>query len=183
MITYPDIKTDITLDYGLTDIVAERFDAGVRLGEDVDKDMIALRISPDIPMTIVGASSYFDKYPIPVQPQELVKHQCINLRLSTSRGHYVWPFRKGNRELKVRVNGPAAFNSITMILDAVLDGFGLAFLPLDQVQEDLASGRLVRVLEDWTPCFPGYHLYYPSRRQLTPAFALLVKAFRDRLSR
>ncbi|MEX5684671.1 MULTISPECIES: LysR family transcriptional regulator [Pseudomonas] len=183
MITYPDIKTDLTLDYGLTDIVAERFDAGVRLGEDVDKDMIALRISPDIPMTIVGASTYFDKHPIPVQPQELVKHQCINLRLSTSRGHYVWPFRKDNRELKVRVNGPAAFNSITMILDAVLDGFGLAFLPLDQVQEDLDSGRLVRVLEDWTPCFPGYHLYYPSRRQLTPAFALLVKAFRNRLSR
>lgn len=183
MTTYPDIKTDITLDYGLTDIVAERFDAGVRLGEDVDKDMIALRISPDIPMAIVGALSYFDKYPIPTQPQELVKHQCINLRLSTSRGHYVWPFKKGTRELKVRVDGPAAFNTITMILDAVLDGFGLAFLPEDQVQEHLTGGRLVRVLEDWTPCLPGYHLYYPSRRQLSPAFTLLVKAFQSRLGR
>ncbi len=177
---YPDIKVDITLDYGLTDIVAERYDAGVRLGEDVDKDMIAVRISPDIEIVIVGTPSYFSKYKKPRVPQELTKHQCINLRLSTARGNYIWPFKKENNEIRVRVDGPASFNTLDMILEASLDGLGLAFLPKDQVEEYLANGRLISVLEDWAPKLPGYHLYYPSRRQLSPVFKLFVKALRQR---
>jgi DNA-binding transcriptional LysR family regulator len=177
---YPDISVEIVVDYQLADIVAERFDAGVRMGEHVDKDMIAVRIAPDFRMAIVGAPSYFERHPRPKVPQELVRHQCINLRLSTSRGHYVWEFAKDGREPKVRVEGPLAFTRIDLILKAALDGFGLAYLPEDQVEQHLASGRLTRVLEDWCPRFPGYHLYYPSRRQPPPAFALLVEALRHR---
>lgn len=177
---YPDIKVDITLDYGLTDIVTERYDAGVRLGEDVDKDMIAFRISPDIDIVIVGSPSYFSKYKKPKIPQDLVNHQCINLRLPSSRGNYIWPFKKGNNQIRVRGDGALSFNSLAMILDAALDGFGLAFMPRDLVAEHLENGRLVSMLEDWTPKLPGYHLYYPSRRQLSPAFKLFVNALRER---
>jgi len=175
---YPDVSVEIVSDYGLVDIVAERLDAGVRLGEHVDKDMIAVRIAPDLDMTMVGSPVYFGERPAPIVPQDLVRHRCINLRLSASRGHFVWDFRKDGRELKVRADGPLAFNTIELIEKAVLDGFGLGFLPRDQVQEHLQTGRLVSVLEDWCPSYPGYHLYYPSRRQPTPAFALLVEALR-----
>jgi DNA-binding transcriptional LysR family regulator len=178
--TYPEVKVEIVLDYGLTDIVAERLDAGVRLGEQVDKDMIAVRIAPFFRIAVVGAPSYFDRHSRPDVPQDLVQHQCINLQLSASRGHYIWEFEKDGREPKVRVEGPLAFNVIAMIRDAALDGFGLAYLPEDYVQQYLDEGRLIRVLEDWCPRFPGYHLYYPSRRQSTAAFALLVEALRYR---
>lgn len=178
--TYPDINVEIVLDYRLTDIVAERLDAGVRLGEQVDKDMIAVRISPDIPMVIVGAPGYLDRQPRPKVPQDLLAHQCINLRLGASREHSPWRFKKGQREPHVRADGPLAFNSLPMIREAVLDGFGLAYLPLDMVQRHLDEGRLVSVLADWCPPLPAYHLYYPSRRQQLPAFALLVEALRHR---
>jgi DNA-binding transcriptional LysR family regulator len=177
---YSDIKVEIVIDYGLTDIVAERFDAGVRLGEQVAKDMIAVRIGPDMRMAVVGAPSYFAKRKRPRTPQELTDHICINLRLPTYGGLLPWEFEKGGRELKVRVEGQLVFNNIGLRLNAVLAGFGLAYLPEDQVRAHLTDGRLVRVLGDWCPPFSGYHLYYPSRRQPTPAFALLVDALRYR---
>ena len=177
---YPEIKVEIVCDYGLVDIVAERYDAGVRLGEHVDRDMVAVRIAPDLPMTVVGAPTYFDRHPRPTVPQDLVQHRCLSLRWSATQGHFIWEFKKKARELKVRVEGPLAFNAITLILEAALDGFGLAFLSRDMVEEHVAAGRLVSVLDDWCPRFPGYHLYYPSRRQPTPAFALLVDALRLR---
>ena len=177
---YPEIKVEIVSEYGLVDIVAERYDAGVRLGEHVDKDMVAVRIAPDLQMTVVGAPAYFDRHPRPAVPQDLVRHRCISLRWSATQGHFIWEFRKKARELKVRVDGPLAFNAIDLILEAALDGFGLGFLSRDKVEEHMAQGRLVSVLDDWCPRFPGYHLYYPSRRQPTPAFALLVDALRFR---
>jgi DNA-binding transcriptional LysR family regulator len=177
---YPDIKVEIVSDYGLVDIVADRFDAGVRLGEDVDKDMIAIRIAPDLQIAIVGSPAYLQRNPPPLVPQDLVRHQCINLRLSGVRGFYIWDFEKGGHALKVRVDGQLAFNTIDMLTQAALDGFGLAHLPLDQVEHHLADGRLERVLTDWSKPFPGYHLYYPSRRQPTSAFALLVETLRYR---
>jgi DNA-binding transcriptional LysR family regulator len=177
---YPDIKVEIIIDYGLTDIVAERYDAGVRLGEQVAKDMIAVRIGPDMRMAVVGAPSYFAKRPPPRRPQDLAGHNCINLRLPTYGGLYAWEFEKGKRELKVHVDGQLVFNNVALRLHAALAGLGLAYLPEDQVQAQLAEGRLVRVLADWCPPFPGCHLYYPSRRQPTPAFALLVEALRYR---
>jgi DNA-binding transcriptional LysR family regulator len=177
---YPDIKIEIIIDQGLTDIVAERYDAGVRFGEQVAKDMIAMRIGPDIRMAVVGAPSYFAKRSPPKKPQDLVGHDCINLRLPTYGGLYAWDFEKGNRELRVRVEGQLVFNGTTQTLNAALAGFGLAYLPEDLVQPHLAKGRLKRVLEDWCPPYSGYHLYYPSRRQPTPAFALLVDALRYR---
>ncbi len=175
---YPDIKVEIDIDYGLVDIVAERFDAGVRFGEQVEKDMIAVRIGPDMRMAVVGALSYLAQRTAPKTPQDLTGHLCINLRLPTYGGLYAWEFEKGNRELKVRVEGQLIFNSIDQILEAALAGFGLAYVPEDLAQPHLASGRLARVLQDWCPPFPGYHLYYPSRRQTSPAFALLVDALR-----
>lgn len=177
---YPDIKVEIVVDPGLTDIVAERYDAGVRLGEQVAKDMIAVRIGPDFRMAVVAAPSYLVKRSTPKSPQDLTSHHCINLRLPTYGGLYAWEFAKRGRELKVRVEGQLVFNDIALRLDAVLAGFGLAYLPDDQVHKHLADGRLIRVLEDWCPPFSGYHLYYPSRRQPTPAFALLVDALRYR---
>jgi DNA-binding transcriptional LysR family regulator len=179
---YPDIKVEITIDYGLTDIVAERYDAGVRLGEQVAKDMIAVRIGPDLRMALVGAPAYFEKHKRPRTPQDLADHNCINLRLPTYGGLYPWEFEKGKRALRVRVEGQLVFNNIALRLNAVLAGLGLAYLPEDQAQAHIAAGRLVRVLADWCPPFPGYHLYYPSRRQPTPAFALLVEALRYRRS-
>lgn len=178
---YPDIKIEIIVDYGLTDIVAERYDAGVRLGEQVAKDMIAVRIGPDMRMAVVGSPSYFAKQKRPKTPQDLTAHDCINIRLPTYGGLYAWEFEKGGRELKVRVEGQLVFNNIALRLSAVLAGLGLAYLLEDQVQAHLAEGRLVRVLADWCPPFSGYHLYYPSRRQSSPAFALIVDALRYRV--
>jgi DNA-binding transcriptional LysR family regulator len=177
---YPDIKVELTIDYGLTDIVAERYDAGVRLGEQVAKDMIAVPIGPDMRMAVVGAPSYFAKHRVPKTPQQLAEHACINLRLPTRGGLYAWEFEKGGRELKVRVEGQTVFNTISMILKAAIDGLGLAYLPEDLVRTHMKEGRLIRALADWCPPFPGYHLYYPSRRQPAPAFALLVVALRRR---
>ena len=177
---YPDIKVEISVDYGLTDIVAERYDAGVRHGEQVAKDMVAVRIGPDMRMAVVGAPSYLAGRPRPETPQDLTAHDCINLRLPTLGGLYAWEFEKGGRELKVRVEGQLVFNTAALRLSAVLAGFGLAYLPENQADAYLADGRLVRVLADWCPPFPGYHLYYPSRRQPTPAFALVVDALRHR---
>jgi DNA-binding transcriptional LysR family regulator len=178
---YPDIKVEVVSDYGLTDIVADRFDAGVRLGEDVDKDMIAVRIAPDLQFAIVGSPAYLERATRLIVPQDLVRHQCINLRVSADRGFYIWDFEKDGHALRVRVDGQMAFNSIDMLMQGALDGFGLAHLPLDVVEPYLASGRLMRVLEDWSKPLPGYHLYYPSRRQPTAAFALLVGALRYRV--
>jgi DNA-binding transcriptional LysR family regulator len=177
---YPDIRVEIAIDYGLTDIVAERYDAGVRLGGIVAKDMIAVPIGPEMRMAVVGAPFYFATRPRPRTPQDLTTHSCINLRLPTYGGLYAWEFEKDGRELKVRAEGELLFNSITPILKAALAGFGLAYLPEEQVQAHLATGRLIRVLADWCPPFSGYHLYYPSRRQPTPAFALLIEALRYR---
>ena len=177
---YPDIKVEIAIDYGLTDIVAQRYDAGVRWGEQVGKDMIAVRIGPDIRFAVVGSKSYLAKRSVPKTPQDLIAHSCINLRLPTYGGLYAWEFEKGGRELKVRVEGQLVFNSIYEVLDAALAGFGLGFVPEDLAQNHLARGRLKRVLEEWCPPWSGYHLYYPSRRQSSPAFALVVNALRHR---
>ncbi len=177
---YPDIRIEIVVDQGLTDIVAERYDAGVRLGEQVARDMIAVRIGPDMRMAVVGAPSYFANRPKPRTPQELTEHNCINLRLPTYGGLYAWEFEKGGRELKVRVEGQLVFNTVGLRLKAVLAGLGLAYLPEEQAHAQLESGELIRALADWCPPFSGYHLYYPSRRQPAPAFALLVDALRYR---
>jgi DNA-binding transcriptional LysR family regulator len=177
---YPDIKVEITVDNGLTDIVTQRYDAGVRLGEQVAKDMIAVCIGPDMRMAVVGTPSYFAQRSPPKKPQDLTDHNCINLRLPTRGGLYAWEFEKGDRELKVRVDGQLVFNSTAQTLSAALAGFGVAFVPEDLAQPHLARGRLKRVLEDWCPPFSGYHLYYPSRRQSSAAFALLVDALRHR---
>ena len=177
---YPDIKLEIVIDYGLTDIVAERFDAGIRSGEMIAQDMVAVRIGPDLRMAVVGAPSYFAARPHPKTPQALTDHVCINLRLPTHGGIYAWEFAKGRRELRVRVEGQLIFNGTAPMLDAALAGTGLAYLPEDDVQPHLADGRLIRVLADWCPPYPGYHLYYPSRRQPNSAFTLLVNALRYR---
>lgn len=177
---YPDIRVEIIVDYGLIDIVAERYDAGVRLGEQVARDMIAVRIAPDMRMAVVGSPAYFATRPKPRTPQDLTTHNCINLRLPTYGGLYAWEFEKAGRELKVRVEGQLVFNTTALRMNAVLAGLGLAYLPEEQVTAQLADGRLVRVLADWCAPFPGYHLYYPSRRQATPAFSLLVDALRHR---
>lgn len=177
---YPDIKIEIVVDYGLTDIVAERFDAGVRSGEQVAKDMIAVRIAPDMRMAVVGVPSYFRKRPEPQKPQDLLDHACINLRLPTHGGLYAWEFEKGGRELRVRVDGQLVFNGTDQILNAALAGFGLAYVPEELVRSHITKGRLKHVLRDWCPSYSGYHLYYPSRRQPSAAFSLLVEALRER---
>ena len=174
---YPEIAVEISLDYGLVDIVTERFDAGVRLGEQVDKDMIAVRIAPDMPMAVVGAPAYFARHAHPRSPQSLVDHACLNLRLRSSGGLYPWALEKRGRELNVRVPGRLVFNTLDLILDASLNGLGLAYLPVDQVSEHIEKGRLVSVLDDWCPRLSGYHLYYPNRKQ-PAAFALVVEALR-----
>ncbi|HET8610355.1 MAG TPA: LysR family transcriptional regulator [Burkholderiales bacterium] len=179
---YPDIKVEITVDYGLTDIVAERYDAGVRSGEQVAKDMIAVRIGPDMRMAIVGAPPYFTKRSPPRKPQDLTSHNCINLRLPTHGGLYAWEFAKGKRKLNVRGEGQLVLNSATQLVNAALAGFGLACVPEGLVQSYLDNGRLKRVLEDWCPSYSGYHLFYASRRQSSPAFTLLVDALRYRPS-
>jgi DNA-binding transcriptional LysR family regulator len=175
---YPDLHVEITVEYGLIDIVAGRYDAGVRLGDQVAKDMIAVRIAPDFRMAVVGTPDYLAKRPPPQTPHELTAHNCINLRLATHGGLYAWEFEKDGHALNVRVQGQLVFNSSRPMLRAALDGFGLACVPEDLAQEHVAEGRLVRVLEDWTATFPGYHLYYASRRQSSPALALVIDALR-----
>ena len=175
---YPDIKVEIVIDYGLTDIAAEGLDAGIRTGELVAKDMVAIRIGPDLRSAVVAAPSYFEARAKPRTPQDLTAHRCINLRLPTHGGLYAWEFGKKGREVRVRVEGQLTFNGTVPMRDAALAGFGLAYLPEDTVADELADGRLIRVLADWCPPYPGYHLYYPTSRQPTPAFALLVAALR-----
>ena len=175
---HPDIKVELTVDYGLTDIVAGRYDLGVRLGDQVAKDMIAVRIGPDFRMAVVGAPAYFANRPAPLTPHELTSHDCISLRLPTHGGLLSWEFDKDGHAVKVRVEGQMTFNSSTPRLRAALAGFGLAYLPEDMVQEYVADGRLVSVLADWCSSFPGYHVYYPSRRQSSPALTALVNALR-----
>jgi DNA-binding transcriptional LysR family regulator len=175
---YPDIQVEVVIDYGLTDIVAERCDAGIRSGEMVAKDMIAVRIGPDMRMAVVGSPAYFAARPPPATPQHLTAHSCVNLRLPTLGGLYAWEFGKDGRELRVRVEGQFICNGTAPMLEAALAGFGLAYVPEDTAQPHIASGELIRVLADWCPFYPGYHLYYPNRRQPTPAFALLVQALR-----
>jgi DNA-binding transcriptional LysR family regulator len=177
---HPEVNVELSINTAFTDIVTERFDAGVRLGEQVANDMIAVRLGPEIRMAVVSAPSYFANHPKPKTPHDLTRHRCINLRLPTRGGLYAWEFEKGGRELNVRVEGQLIFNESRMALLAATAGAGLAYLLEDQVKPLIADGRLVRVLSDWCAPFPGYHLYYPSRRQLSPAFALLVDALRFR---
>jgi DNA-binding transcriptional LysR family regulator len=177
---YPDIKVEAIVDYGLTDIVAQQYDAGVRSGEQVAKDMIAVRIGPDMRMAVVGAPSYFKSHPEPKTPQDLIGHNCINLRLPTHGSLYAWEFEKGSRELRVRVEGQLTFNGTGQLLNAALTGCGLAYVPEGLVQAHVAKRRLRRVLAEWCPPYSGYHLFYPSRRQSSAAFALVVDALRYR---
>ena len=178
---YPDIKVEVLIDYGLTNIVAAQYDAGIRPGELVAGDMIAVRVGPDLRMAVVGAPDYFERRKRPRTPQDLTEHNCINLRLPTHGGSlYAWEFEKNGRDLHVRVDGQLVFNGAGALLDAALRGFGLAYLMEGQVQPYIAQGRLVRVLSEWCPPFSGYHLYYPSRRQPSPAFSVLVDALRYR---
>lgn len=175
---YPDIHVEVTVEYGMIDIVANRYDAGVRLGDQVAKDMIAVRIAPDLRMAVVGTPGYFKEHPAPATPHELTAHNCINLRLATHGGLYAWEFEKDGQKLNVRVAGQLTYNSSRPMLRAALAGFGLACVPQDVAQEHIAAGSLVQVLEDWAPSFPGYHIYYASRLQHSPALALVVKALR-----
>ena len=177
---FPDIHVELSVDDTLRDIVEERFDAGVRLGEQIARDMIAVPIGPEVQMAVVAAPAYLATHPRPRTPHDLAAHRCINLRLRTLGGLYAWEFEKDGRELKVRVEGQVAFNDARLIIKAARAGFGLAYVFRDLVEAELASGELVELLADWTPPFAGYHLYYPSRRQQSPAFAALVEALRYR---
>lgn len=177
---YPDIKVELVLDNALIDIVATRCDAGVRMGELLAKDMISARISPPVRFAVIGTPAYFDGNPIPASPQELVHHSCINLRLPTYGGLWAWEFEREGQTVNIRVDGQVAFNNIHNVLEAALDGFGLAYVPEDIASPHIAQGRLRRVLEDWSPYWESYHLYYPSRRQSSPAFIALVEALRHR---
>lgn len=179
MAHYPDINIEVTVDNGLTDIVDGRFDAGVRLGEQIAKDMVAVRIAPDMQMAVVGSAAYFAKNGVPETPEQLENHRCINMRLPTLGGLYAWEFRHDGREIRVRVDGQLTLNSLPQRLDAAVAGLGLAYVPEESAAAQLADGRLTRVLESWCPSFEGYHLYYPSRRQHTTAFTLLVEALRN----
>ncbi|WP_145640182.1 LysR family transcriptional regulator [Neorhizobium alkalisoli] len=180
MTDYLDINVEISVDQRFVDLVAERFDAGVRLGESIEKDMIAVRIGPELRMMVAGSPEYFKRHPIPQTPHDLTQHRCINLRLPTLGGLYAWEFERDGRPLNVRVEGQFVCNDVPMIIDAALDGVGLTCLPDDHLGPLVKDGRLVQVLEDWCAPFPGYHLYYPSRRLASPAFALLIEALRYR---
>ena len=177
---HPDLRVEIIVDYGLTDIVTEGFDAGVRMGEQVAKDMVAVRIGPDMRMAVVGSPAYFARHPLPATAQDLTAHNCINVRLPTYGGLFPWGLEADGREVNVRGDGQLVFNNLALRLSSALDGLGLAYLPEDQVLPHLADGRLLRVLEDWCPPFPGYHLYYPSRKHSPPGLALLVEILRCR---
>jgi DNA-binding transcriptional LysR family regulator len=177
---YPDLTVEISVNAGFIDIVAERFDAGVRLGETIAQDMVAVRIGPEMRMAVVGSPAYFASRGVPERPQDLAEHACINLRFPTLGGLYAWEFEKDGRELNVRVEGQVIVNGIDLARSAALDGAGLAYLPADYVIQQIAEGTLEQVLESWCPPFPGYHLYYPSRRQQSPAFAVVIEALRYR---
>lgn len=179
---YPDVKVEFDVNYGLRDIVADRFDAGVRLGDTIDKDMIAVPIGPRLRMAAVAAPSYFAKHPKPKTPPELTQHHCINLRFPTHGGLYVWEFERKGKQVNVRVEGQVTLNSTPHIVLAALQGLGMAFLPEEEFAPHIEEGRLVRVLEDWCAPFEGYYLYYPSRRQPSPAFSLVVDALRSQES-
>ena len=175
---YPDINVELIAENRMTDIVADRYDAGVRLGDQVAKDMIAVRISADLRWLVVGSPAYFKRHPVPKAPQDLTHHNCINMRMSTHGGVYIWDFAKDGKELKVRVDGQLVFNNLALRVQSALDGLGVAFVPEDQVKTHIEKGRLIAVLEDWCPMSPGYRLYYPSRRHPSSAFTLLVDALR-----
>jgi DNA-binding transcriptional LysR family regulator len=175
---YPDIQIELSIDQRLTDIAAEQFDGGIRLGERLEKDMIAVKIGPDLRLAVVGSPEYFERHPVPLTPYELTKHVCINLRLPTQGGMYIWEFEKDGHELNVRVEGQFICNDPQTNIRAAMEGLGLICLPEDHVEEGIRADLLVRVLEDWCPPFAGYYLYYPSRRQLSPAFRLLIDALR-----
>ncbi len=175
---YPDVKVEINTDYRMVDIVEQRFDAGVRLGESIAKDMIAVRIGPDVRMAVVGAPGYFTRHAAPVRPQDLMNHDCINVRLPTLGGLLPWDFKKGAHELNVRVDGQFIFNGFPQVLSATLAGLGLAFILEEVVEAHIGRGELIRVLEDWCQPFPGYHLYYPNRRQPSQAFSIVVDSLR-----
>ncbi|MBB4236928.1 LysR family transcriptional regulator [Rhizobium esperanzae] len=177
---YPDVNIEISVENRLIDLVAERYDAGVRLGEHVEKDMVAVKIGPELRMIVAGSPDYFGRHPPPHTPHELTQHTCINLRLPTLGGLYAWEFERDGRPLNVRVNGQFICNDVGMILDAAVDGLGLACLPDDYLKPLIRQGKLIAVLEDWSPPFAGYHLYYPSRHLASPAFTLLVDSLRYR---
>ncbi|MCW1408612.1 LysR substrate-binding domain-containing protein [Rhizobium sp. 1AS11] len=180
LLDYPDINIEVIVDSVMVDLVAERFDAGVRLGEQVEKDMIAMRIGPDLRMAVVGSPAYFARYGEPQHPDDLTRHKCINIRMPTSKAINAWEFEKDGKAVKVRVDGQVVFNSGSLRMNAALAGIGLSYMLEDHVQTYLDDGRLIRVLTDWCPPFPGYHLYYPSRKQHSAAFALLLDALRYR---
>ncbi|WP_413728142.1 LysR family transcriptional regulator [Sodalis sp. RH19] len=175
---YPDINVEITIDYTMADIVSQRYDAGVRLGNQVAKDMIAVRIGPDMRIAVVGSPAYLAKRPLPGTPSDLAQHNCINLRLPTHGGLLPWDFDKDGQQVKLRVSGQWVFNNSSSIVRAALAGHGLAFVPEDMVLEHIAEGRLIRMLNDWCDPYPGYHLYYPNRRQFSPALSVIVDALR-----
>lgn len=175
---YPDITVEFDMNYGFRDIVADRFDAGVRLGNTIDRDMIAVPIGPPLRMAVVASPDYFARHPKPKMPQDLTAHRCINQRMPSSGGLYVWDFARRGQQVNVRVDGPLIFNTAPPQVDAALAGLGITLLPEDELTPHLSDGSLVRVLEDWCPPFSGYHLYYPSRRQPSPAFSLVVDALR-----
>lgn len=179
LLEYPDIKIEYDINYGLRDIVADRFDAGVRMGDTIDKDMIAAPIGPPLRMAVAASPAYFERQPIPRTPHDLLKHNCINMRMQTAGGLYIWEFERRGKSLKVRVDGQLIFNTSPSMVDAAVAGLGIAFLPEEEFAPHLEEGRLVRVLDDWCPPFPGYYLYYPSRRQPSPAFSLVLDALRE----
>jgi DNA-binding transcriptional LysR family regulator len=176
---YPDIQIEFSVDYAFTDIAAQRFDAGVRVGDRVDKDMVAVRLTPELRMAVAASPSYLAGKPLPVTPHDLTGHHCINLRLPTHGGLYAWDFERGDESLAVRVSGRTTFNNTFMMLQAALDGLGFAFVPLDIMQPHIDDGTLIPVLEEWWPTFPGYHLYYANRRHLPPALSLVISALRS----
>lgn len=178
LLDYPDIKMEFDVSYGFRDIAADRFDAGVRLGEAIDKDMVAVSIGPKLRMAAVASPAYLATHPRPKNPRDLMNHSCINMRRQSSGGLYVWEFERRGQQLNVRVDGQLVFNTSPIMVDAALAGMGIAFLPEEEFTPHLEEGRLIRVLEDWCEPFDGYYLYYPSRRQPSPAFSLVVDALR-----
>ncbi|RUW20221.1 LysR family transcriptional regulator [Mesorhizobium sp. M4B.F.Ca.ET.215.01.1.1] len=182
MYAYPDVQVEISVDASFTDIVADQFDAGIRMGEQVAKDMIAVRIGPDLRMVVVGSPSYLAKHGTPHTPHDLIQHRCMNLRLPTAGGLYAWEFQKDGRELHVRVEGPLILNDERLAITAALAGHGLAMVTEDSTAQAVADGALIRVLDDWCRTFQGYHLYYPDRRHPSPAFAALLKELRHQLA-
>ncbi|WP_430244470.1 LysR family transcriptional regulator [Neorhizobium sp. DAR64861/K0K2] len=178
LLANPDVRVEVNIDDGLTDIVAAGFDAGIRLGETVDKDMIAVKIGPDLRTVVVGTPSYFERYPPPLTPYDLDRHACIGYRLKTSGGLLPWEFQRGDKDIKIRTRGPLVANDGDLPAAAVRAGAGLGYIMEHDVAEDIASGKLIQVLAEWCPRFPGFHLYHPSRRQSPPALRALIAALK-----